>query len=67
MIVAVFVGFSPGVFSTRGLPTSQHRDRAQANDPDYRGIHTFSLLKVSPAKIDIQYIDQGGVQKQTWN
>lgn len=43
-------------------------DRAQPGDPDYRGIHTFALLKVSPAQIDIQYIDQDGVvgHTQTW-
>jgi hypothetical protein len=44
-------------------------DRAQPNDPDYRGIHTFALLKISPAKIDIQYVDQDGFvgHTQTWS
>ena len=43
-------------------------NRPQLNDPDYRGIHTFALLKISPAQIDIQYIDQDGVvgHTQTW-
>jgi hypothetical protein len=44
-------------------------NRAQPNDPDYRGIHTFAMLKVTPAQIEIQYIDQDGIvgYKQTWN
>jgi hypothetical protein len=29
-------------------------DRQQADDPDYRGMHTFALL-VSPEQIDITY------------
>lgn len=50
------------------VPVEWMNDRAQPNDPDYRGIHTFALLKVSPAKIDIQYIDQDGFvgHTQTW-
>lgn len=57
-------------------PTSQARapvewlnDRVQPNDPDYQGIHTFALLKVTSAQIDIQYIDQDGYvgHAQTWS
>jgi hypothetical protein len=56
-------------------PTSQPRvpvewmnDRAQPNDPDYRGIHTFALLKVTPMQIELKYIDQDGYEghTQTW-
>ncbi len=51
------------------VPVEWINDRAQADDPDYRGIHTFALLKVSPAQIDIQYIDQDGFvgHTQTWS
>jgi len=43
--------------------------RQQPDDPDYRGIHTFALLKVSPEKIVIQYFDQDGVKgyEQEWS
>jgi predicted phosphodiesterase len=49
-------------------PVEWLNDRAQPNDPDYRGIHTFALLKVTPAQIEIKYIDQDGVvgHTQTW-
>ena len=51
------------------VPVEWMNNRAQPNDPDYRGIHTFALLKVSPAQIDIQYIDQDGTvgHTQTWS
>lgn len=51
------------------VPVEWLNDRAQPNDPDYRGTHTFALLKVSPAKIDIQYIDQDGFvgHTQSWS
>ena len=50
------------------VPVEWMNNRAQQNDPDYRGIHTFALLKVTPQQIDIQYIDQDGFVgfKQTW-
>jgi len=50
------------------VPVEWMNNRPQLNDPDYRGIHTFALLKISPAQIDIQYIDQDGVvgHTQTW-
>ncbi|HEX9544450.1 MAG TPA: metallophosphoesterase [Pyrinomonadaceae bacterium] len=43
--------------------------RQQPDDPDYRGIHTFALLKVSPEKIVIQYFDQDGKKgyEQEWS
>jgi len=43
--------------------------RQQPVDPDYRGIHTFALLKVSQEKIVIQYFGQDGVNgyTQTWS
>ncbi|SRR6266496_9001 len=42
--------------------------RQQPNDPDYRGIHTFAVLQVTPEKIVIEYFDQDGVKgyTQTW-
>jgi hypothetical protein len=42
------------------VPVEWIDDRAQPDDLEYRGIHTFALLKISPAKIAIQYIDQDG-------
>jgi len=44
--------------------------RQQPNDPDYRGIHTFALLRISPQKIVIEYYDQDGPSerpKQEWS
>jgi predicted phosphodiesterase len=49
------------------VPVEWINDRAQPNDPDYRGIHTFALLRVSPAKVEIQYIDQDGFVGHTQN
>jgi len=50
------------------VPVAWVNDRAQQGDKEYPGIHTFALLKVSAAKIDIQYIDQDGFvgHQQTW-
>jgi predicted phosphodiesterase len=50
------------------VPVEWMNDRPQPNDPDYRGIHTFALLKVTPAQVEIQYIDQDGFvgYTQTW-
>ncbi|HXU39069.1 MAG TPA: metallophosphoesterase [Blastocatellia bacterium] len=42
------------------IPIEWIDDRAQPDDPDYKGIHTFALLHVTPEKIDIEYIDQDG-------
>jgi len=51
------------------VPVEWLNDRAQADDPDYRGMHTFALLKVSPAQVDITYIDEDGHEAHTqkWN
>jgi hypothetical protein len=50
------------------IPINWIDDRHQANDPDYRGTHTFAMLHVGPKKIDIEYIDQDGKigYKDTW-
>ncbi|HEY6044965.1 MAG TPA: metallophosphoesterase [Pyrinomonadaceae bacterium] len=50
------------------VPVEWLNDRAQPGDPDYRGIHTFALLKVTPAQIEVKYIDQDGYvgHTQTW-
>jgi hypothetical protein len=51
------------------IPVEWLNNREQPDDPDYRGIHTFALMKVTPAQIDIQYIDQDGFvgHTQTWS
>jgi Calcineurin-like phosphoesterase len=51
------------------VPVEWMNDRQQADDPDYRGMHTFALMKVSPAQIEIKYIDQDGYvgHTQTWS
>jgi hypothetical protein len=51
------------------VPVEWMNNRPQPDDPDYKGIHTFALLKVSPAQIEIQYIDQDGFvgHTQTWS
>ena len=50
------------------VPVEWMNNRAQPGDPDYRGIHTFALLKVTPAQIEVKYIDQDGFvgHTQTW-
>jgi len=59
--------YNPPTIQPR-VPVEWLNDRAQPNDPDYRGIHTFALMKITPAQIDIQYIDQDGTvgHTQTW-
>jgi hypothetical protein len=49
-------------------PVEWLNDRAQPDDDDYRGVHTFALIKVTPAQVEIRYIDQDGYEghKQTW-
>jgi hypothetical protein len=42
------------------IPVKWIDNRPQANDPDYRGTHTFGLLRIKGAQIDIDYIDQDG-------
>lgn len=51
------------------VPVEWLNDRAQPDDPDYRGIHTFALMKVTPAQIEIKYIDQDGTASDPhiWN
>ena len=50
------------------VPVEWMNARVEPDNTDYPGMHTFALLKVSPAKIDIQYIDQDGfvAREQTW-
>jgi hypothetical protein len=51
------------------VPVEWMNDRAQPGDPDYRGIHTFALLKITPSQVEIKYIDQDGFEghTQTWS
>jgi hypothetical protein len=51
------------------VPIEWLNDRAQPDDDDYKGVHTFALLTISANKIEIQYIDQDGVvgHTQTWS
>jgi hypothetical protein len=60
--------YNPPTMPAR-VPIEWLNDRAQPNDLDFRGIHTFALLKITPDQIDIQYIDQDGFvgHQQTWN
>jgi calcineurin-like phosphoesterase family protein len=50
------------------VPVEWMNNRQQPNDPDYRGIHTFALLTITPAEIKIEYVDQDGTvgHTQTW-
>lgn len=50
------------------VPVRWIDDRPQPNDKDYRGMHTFALLKITPAQITIDYIGQDGVvgHTETW-
>jgi calcineurin-like phosphoesterase family protein len=50
------------------IPVEWINDRSQPDDLDYRGIHSFAVLKVSGQKIDIEYIDQDGYvgYRETW-
>lgn len=59
--------YNPPTVQAR-VPVEWLNDRAQPDDPDYRGIHTFALMKVTPAQIEIKYIDQDGYvgHTQTW-
>ncbi len=51
------------------IPVEWINDRSQPDDLDYRGIHTFAVLKVSGQRIDIEYIDQDGCvgYRETWS
>jgi hypothetical protein len=42
------------------VPVTWLDTRHQVADPDYRGIHTFALLRISGQQIEIEYIDQNG-------
>jgi hypothetical protein len=59
--------YNPPTIQPR-VPVEWLNNRAQPDDPDYRGIHTFALMKITPQQIDIQYIDQDGTvgHTQTW-
>lgn len=51
------------------VPIEWLNNRAQPDDDDYKGVHTFALLTISSDKIEIQYIDQDGFvgHTQTWS
>ena len=43
-------------------------DKRPSTDPDYRGGHTFALLKISGSRINIDFIDENGSigYSETW-
>ncbi len=50
------------------VPVKWIDNRAQPNDPDYRGTHTFALLKIKGPQITLSFIDQDGNSghEETW-
>src|SRR5262249_44830236 len=50
------------------IPVRWIDNRSQADDQNYRGIHTFALLKITGLTMKIQYIDQDGYlgYEETW-
>ncbi|HYX29446.1 MAG TPA: metallophosphoesterase [Pyrinomonadaceae bacterium] len=59
--------YNPPTIQPRA-PVEWLNNRAQPDDNDFKGVHTFALLTINPDQIEIKYIDQDGFvgHTQTW-
>jgi hypothetical protein len=61
--------FPYGFPKTKAAVPVKWLDQQESTDPDYPGGHTFALLRIDAARIDIDFIDESGrvLHTETWS